>query len=177
MTSPALIETDPLVVAIVSVSLTLAVGVVVGVVTAWLTRRGEHAKWVRERRYDAYVAFMVDMAAFTDLLNRPPKREDAQYVADRLRSLSEKFMESFESVSLLGPKRVNAKGQLWVGSAIARGKGEVGDQETSAARWQFLIVAGRVLKSKNVGKQPPPRFESPTSPSGDVTVVPPAITD
>ena len=48
-------ETDPLVVAVVSVSLTLIVGLAVGLVSALLARKGEHSKWVREQRYEAYV--------------------------------------------------------------------------------------------------------------------------
>lgn len=155
--------TDPLIVAVVSVSLTLFVGVVVGSVTAWLSRRGEHAKWTRERRFDAYVSFMLDMAALQELVKLTPTAANAQHTLDRLREFSEKFPASFEAVSLLGPRSVNAAGQLWVGAATALAEGRTSVDECNAARWEFLKRAGKVLNSQNVGKEPPPKYVAPSS--------------
>jgi len=47
-------ETDPLVVAIVSVLLTLLVGWIVNRLTAQWTKRNEHEKWLREQRLEVY---------------------------------------------------------------------------------------------------------------------------
>lgn len=148
--------TDPLLVAIVSVSLTLVVGVVVGLITAVMARKGEHAKWMRERRYEAYMGFMIDMDTMTTLIGTKPTIENVTRVKARIESLSEKSSASFEAVSLLGPRKVNAAGQRWIWSATAYSKTQSAPEMTalSAARWQFLIVAGKVLKSKNVTAVP-----------------------
>ncbi len=45
-------DTDPLIVAIVSVALTLVVSLVVGAFTSYRSRRTEHEKWLRERLYE-----------------------------------------------------------------------------------------------------------------------------
>jgi len=154
-TAPA-IDTDPLVVAIVSVSLTLVVGIVVGLVTALLSRRGEHAKWVRERRFDAYVAFMIDMEAVTTLHGAAITAVNASKMAARAESIVERVPAAFEAVSLLGPRSVNAAGQNWVWAIVAYGqdKSDLRKADVSQARWDFLVSAGKVLKSKNVGLTP-----------------------
>lgn len=161
----AVATTDPLIVAIVSVALTLIVSVVVGLLTAWLSRRGEHAKWLRERRFDAYLAFMIDMDAFVELASNTSKPTSATVA--RLEKLFERFSASHEAVSLLGPKRVNAAGQKWIWAA-----GEVRDLHdrtaASAARWQFLIAAGGVLRSLNVGREP---LKKPAEDSGENNTV------
>jgi hypothetical protein len=148
--------TDPLVVAIVSVSLTLIVGVVVGLTTALLTRKGEHAKWLRERRYEAYVAFMIDMDTVTTLIGTKPTVANVFKLIARVERHIEKASAAFEAVSLLGPREVNAAGQKWVWSVNAYEETKAAPEKTalSAARWQFLIVAGRILESKNVTTVP-----------------------
>jgi len=154
---PQTAPTDPLVVAVVSVSLTLLAGLSVGLLTALLARRGEHAKWLRERRDEGYVAFMVDMSTMTTLINTKPSAENASKIMARIEDHSERASAAFEAVSLLGPRRVNAAGQkgVWAASEYATSKADVEESALSAARWQFLIVAGKVLKSKNVTAEPP----------------------
>jgi len=149
-------ETDPLVVAIVSVILTLIVGVVVGLVTALLARKGEHAKWLRERRYEAYVAFITDMDAFIALANTKPTMLNAMKIAARSDALTERMPDAFEAVSLLGPREVNATGQqlVWAANDFGTTKDEQHLADVGAARWQFLLAAGKVLKSKNVTPEP-----------------------
>jgi hypothetical protein len=152
MTPTPAADTDPLVVAVVSVALTL----VVGLVTALLARRGEHAKWVRERRYDAYQAFMIDMAAMSTLIEMKPSVANALKSKARIDAYVERASAAYEAVSLLGPREVNAAGQRWVWSAVAyaKNKSESEKDAFAAARWQFLIVAGRILNSKNVPAVP-----------------------
>src|SRR5690554_2929616 len=149
-------ETDPLVVAIVSVSLTLIVGLAVGLVTALLTRKGEHAKWLREQRYEAYVAFMIDMSAMTALIDTTPTLWNAFKLMARVEAITEKSRAAFEAVSLLGPREVNSAGQRWRWAAaeFAKSKTITNKAILSDARWQFLIAAGEVLKSRNVTAVP-----------------------
>ena len=154
--TPEIAATDPLVVAIVSVSLTLVVGVVVGVISAYLTQRGEHAKWMRERRYDAYIAFMIDMDLLMTLADTTISASNAETVKTRIDAYTERAAAAFEAVSLLGPRSVNAAGQRWVW-AIAdylKTKDDHDNEELKSARWQFLIAAGEQLRSKNVGAAP-----------------------
>jgi len=149
--TPAIRETDPLVVAIVSVFLTL----VVGVVTASLARKGEHAKWLREQRYEAYVAFMIDMSTVTSLLDTELSLANVTKVKSRADAYTEKASASFEAVSLLGPRKVNAAGQQWVWAANAYARTKTTRDQTalSKTRWRFLVVAGKVLNSNNVSTE------------------------
>ena len=57
---------------------------------------------------------------------------------------------------MLGPRKVNAAGQKWAWSAnaYAKNKAEAEKAAFAAARWQFLIVAGKVLNSRNVTPVP-----------------------
>ena len=48
---------DPLFLALVSMLGGLAVTVIAAFVGAWIQSRREHAKWLREKRYDAYAEF------------------------------------------------------------------------------------------------------------------------
>lgn len=150
-TSQAADGTDPLVIA-VSVLLTL----LVVVVTAWLARKGEHAKWVREQRYRAYVAFMIDMSTLTALLETHVSITNLAKVKARAHGYTENAPAAFEAVSLLGPRKVNSAGQQWVWAAKSYEKSKTAEDRTalSKARWQFLIVAGEVLSSKNVTTEP-----------------------
>jgi hypothetical protein len=112
-TPQATSETDPLVVAIVTVILTLLVGLVVGLVTALLTRKGEHAKWLREQRYEGYVAVMIDMSTFTALLETKQTLVNVTTTKARVHAYTENASTAFEAVSLLGPRTVNGAGQHW----------------------------------------------------------------
>lgn len=155
-TTQATTETDPLVVAIVTVILTLIVGLVVGVVTALLTRKSEHAKWLREQRYEAYVAFMIDMSTFTALLETKQTLANVASTKARVHAYIENASAAFEAVSLLGPRRVNAAGQQWVWAArsYAGNKTPLAKDALANARWQFLVVAGEYLNSQNVMMEP-----------------------
>lgn len=140
----------------VTVTLTLVVGLVVGLVTASLTRKGEHAKWLREQRYEAYVALMVDMSTFTALIETKQTLANVTRTKARVHAYIESASEAFEAVSLLGPREVNTAGQQWVWAAksYAETKTPLGKSALANARWQFLIVAGEYLNSQNVTMEP-----------------------
>jgi len=152
----ATVETNPLLVAVVSVTLTLGVGIVVGLLSGFLARKGEHAKWLRERRFDAYVAFMIDMNSLSDIAHTTPTLQNATALKARIDSLPEKTSAAFEAVSLLGPRTTNAAGQKWVRAitVCSHEKTAPNDASLSAARWNFLVAAGRILKSRNVTATP-----------------------
>lgn len=156
-TSQAAGGTDPLVIAVSVLSTVLVV-----VVTAWLARKGEHAKWVREQRYKAYVAFMIDMSTLTALLETDVFITNLVKVKARAHDYTENASAAFEAVSLLGPRKVNAAGQQWVWAAKCYERSKSAEDRTalSRARWQFLIVAGEVLSSKNVTPEPLARIDA-----------------
>lgn len=58
---------------------------------------------------------------------------------------------------MLGPRSVNAAGQDWMGAMndAITDPSESNQSAMSRGRWQFLIAAGKVLKVKNVGANPP----------------------
>lgn len=130
-----------------------------GLIGAWIQSRREHRKWLRERRYEAYRAFMIDMDAFGDLAQATPTLTNALSYVKRANTLHRRFAESYEAVSLLGPKGVNAAGQrwAWAGADFKNDKSEAAKKEWNDARWGFLIAAGKELKSKNVQPQEPVR--------------------
>jgi hypothetical protein len=109
---------------------------ILGLVGAWIQSRREHQKWLRERRYEAYKAFMIDMDAFGELAQTTPSLANALSNAKRANLLQRRFAESFEAVSLLGPKSVNTAGQrwAWAGAEFKNDKGEAVKEEWSAAR-------------------------------------------
>ena len=145
-------QTDPLIVAVVSVFLTLIVGAVVGLITALLARKSEHTKWLRERRYDGYVSFMIDMNTLTTLILTKPTVTNAVTLLARISKYTANSSAAFEAVSLLGPRKINKVGQEWIWaiSDYLTTKAEPEAAAVAEARWRFLIVAGEVLKSKNV---------------------------
>ena len=146
-------EIDPL--------LSLLVGALgaslIGLLGAWIQARRDHRKWLREKRFDAYRAFLVSMSTYEELAKIEPTPQNAESTLKRLRDLIENLSNSFETVSLLGPRKVNAVGQNWVNAATAltKDKTDLSHEAFRSARWQFLVVSGKVLKSENVTKERP----------------------
>jgi hypothetical protein len=135
----------------------------IGLLGIWIQSRNEHAKWLREKRLEAYTSFMRDMSTLQQLATQSPTLFNAKMIVKRSESLTETFTVSGEQVSLLGPRSVNAAGQRWIWAAQGFGASddEMVKAATSEARWEFLIAAGRVLKAKNVGDRPLTQTEAP----------------
>ncbi|CAN5569448.1 hypothetical protein BH10ACT7_BH10ACT7_12010 [soil metagenome] len=90
--------TDPLLVAVVSVVLTLLVGLVVGLVA----RRGEHNKWLRDKRLTAYSEYLSVMRLAMIELAADPNLE-----------ITESVIKASTLMALLGPTSVGeAAGRL-----------------------------------------------------------------
>ena len=128
----------------------------IGLLGAWIQGRREHVRWLREKRFDAYRAFMVDMNELSRLRKSPVSTLTVVTKIRRTNKLNDRFPHSYEAVSLLGPKSVNAAGQAWVSAAAALKSSDVttGRKALDDARWTFLLAAGRVLDSRNVGGTP-----------------------
>lgn len=127
-----------------------------GLLGAWIQSRREHRKWLREQRFEAYRQFMIDMSDMSRIVSQTPTLLNAGALKADIETLVERFSHSFEAVSLLGPKSVNAAGTEWTSAAlvVVRDRSHENRVKLNRARWQFLIVAGRELKSANVGAEP-----------------------
>jgi hypothetical protein len=146
---------DPLVSLLVGALGASVIGLIGALFGAWIQGRREHRKWLRERRYEAYRTFAVDMNSFHKLKLTKRTAATTRSMRDESLDLLRRFGESFESVSLLGPKKVNEAGQRWMWAANALQKKDADSIETwRQARWNFLIAAGKELRTGNVGDQP-----------------------
>lgn len=128
-----------------------------GLIGVWVQSIREHRKWLRERRFEAYLEFMTDMAQISNVLRAEPTAANAEKLKAKLEDWSDAMDRSMDSVSILGPKKVNAAGQDWMSATLAFATDRSAAQKASMSkgRWRFLIAVGKELGSKNVGDTPP----------------------
>ena len=103
--------TDPLLVAVVSVLLTLLVGLIAGMVT----RRGEHTKWLRDKR----------LAAYADYLN-VMRQSMIQAAQDPNLAITESVTKASTMMALVGPRAVGKAAEELSEYMIANLVGEHG---------------------------------------------------
>ena len=128
-----------------------------GLIGVWIQSVGEHRKWLRERRFEAYLDFMTDMSLIARIVRTEPNEENAEKLKAEVLAWHEASDRSLDAVSILGPKAVNAAGQDWMGATLAfvEDRTDARDVAMRKGRWQFLIAVGKELGSKNVGEAPP----------------------
>lgn len=133
----------------------------VGLLGAMVQSKREHTKWLRAQRLDAYGRFMADMGEWRFLLEHAASRRRAEE-NDELGTVRARVLASGDAVSLLGPKSVNAAGQrwLWATSGLISEETPAARESWDRTRWQFLVEAGKVLNSRNVGIAPLPRDDT-----------------
>lgn len=151
-----MVNTDSLLAGVVGALLAAAIGLL----GAWIQSRREHKRWLRERRYDAYRRFMVDMGTARSIVGTEPTVFNVIDLRRRARTYTSEALDAFEAVSLLGPRPVNRAGQAWADAlaALAKHRGEPSFLEAyRLRRWEFLLAAGHVLGSTNVEPAPPSR--------------------
>lgn len=131
----------------------------IGLLGAWIQAKRDHRRWLRQRRYDAYHAFMVDMEALRDATTLARAGLAGSRRRNRLKSLQVSRSRSLEAVSILGPRSVNDAGQRWVWVAhhFQFAAEQRNNESWRDARWSFLKAVGRELKSNNVSHSPPAR--------------------
>lgn len=115
---------DILTIAVTAV-VTAAGAVVAAMFGARMQARREHTKWVRERRYDAYVAFAALVASV--VMSKQGGLEPAQ---------PQNMQENLQAIFILGPpKMVNAANRLVKAEDSGVGYAEaVADYQRSAAK-------------------------------------------
>lgn len=156
-------EVDPLTTLLVGAFGAATLTLIGGFVGAFIQHRREHERWLRQRRYEAYRAFMIDMDTHRDLMQTTPTLFNAIAYVKRANALQRGVANAYEAVSLLGPRKVNAAGQQWVWAAtdLFHARTDAAKRKAWAdARWAFLVAAGKELESKNVGPEEPVRPRS-----------------
>jgi hypothetical protein len=148
---------DPLVALLVGAFGAALLTVVGGLIGAWIQSIREHRKWLRERRFEAYRDFMINMSQLSHILSAKIDASRAVNVRAGLDAWSDQIVRSGEAVSILGPKVVNAAGQDWLGAAQAQAEdnSEANKEAMRRGRWKFLVAVSKELNSKSVGELPP----------------------
>ncbi len=105
---------DPTLLAVLSIFGGAALTGLVGFIAAAIERRREHEKWVREKRYEAYVSALTLSAAMNSLADESAQMAETSASEDRkillrerLTSLSEKAFEAAAPFAVLGPESVD----------------------------------------------------------------------
>lgn len=131
--------------------------VIGGLIGAWIQAVREHRKWLRERRFEAYLDFMNGMSELSEIADIEPNLENAERIKTMAEALTRRLLSSGDAVSMLGPRAVNAAGTDWLGAATTfiSDRTEANREALRRGRWQFLIAVGEELNSKNVGDTPP----------------------
>lgn len=148
---------DPLIALLVGAFGAALLTVIGGLIGAWIQSVRDHRKWLRERRFEAYRDFMINMSQLSNLVRTKINIANAESVKSTLHALSDEIVRSSEAVSMLGPRSVNAAGQDWVGAALnlTRENSDANRESMRQGRWKFLTAVGKELGSKNVGDAPP----------------------
>lgn len=148
---------DPLFALLVGAFGAASLTVVGGLIGVWIQSVRDHRRWLRERRFEAYLDFIIDMSKLSDLATTKVDARNAASVKQKLEAWSEQIRRSSEAVSVLGPIAVNAAGQDWMGAArkLATDNSESNRAAMNRGRWRFLIAVGKEIGSKNVGETPP----------------------
>jgi hypothetical protein len=148
---------DPLFALLIGAFGAASLTVIGGLIGAWIQSIGEHRKWLRERRFEAYRDFIINMSQLSAFLDTEITKANVETMKAKLDVWSDESTRSIEAVSMLGPRSVNAAGQDWFGAAHkwAEDKSQANRDSMSKGRWRFLIAVGKELGSRNVGDTPP----------------------
>lgn len=138
---------------------TLAVTIVVALVTWWIQSSSEHAKWVRERRLELYTEIVVLGSEFF-VRN---KSDEATGNRDDRFGRYERMHSSMERLHMLGPTHLWQLGAALLTSADAVAGAESDPEASraalermSAAQLDFALEANRVLGFDRVNAKKPP---------------------
>lgn len=155
-TAESVTAIDPLIALLVGAFGAALLTVIGGLIGAWIQSIRDHRKWLRERRFEAYRDFMINMSQLSSLVRTKINLANAGSVKSRLDVLTDEIVRSCEAVSMLGPRAVNAAGQDWLGAALnlATENSEANRESMSKGRWKFLMAVGKELSSRNVGDSP-----------------------
>lgn len=116
-----------------------------GLVGAWIQAHREHRRWVRERRYDAFVkaqAIIEDLAWLEWKLSAGPALAgpELKQVEASFQDLRSKFSEFNAPIVVLGPQSVV--------EAIKAATTALGTDSSGHAQWKLQLAMRRALKIK-----------------------------
>lgn len=147
---------DPFVLALASGFGGVLVSVTAGLIGAFIQSRREHKKWLKERRYEAYLTFITGMDALTDLAGHRLKTSKGSVVdapegaaAPSFPPHTEERLDAFllntSAFYLLGPDSV---------ARALRDFGKVASSDDTAAigraRHRVFLEMRRALEIKTV---------------------------
>jgi hypothetical protein len=113
----------------------------IGLFGAWIQSRREHSRWVRERRYDAYLSFLVlnDKHTSESRLNVGPKNDKQIAVAVEPLSIA------ISTISLLGPERALDAARVLRDAAVKEISTGKNQPEYPKARVAYVVSVRKVL--------------------------------
>jgi hypothetical protein len=116
---------------------------VLGLIGAWIGRRSEHKKWLREERLDAYRDYLQTLETYASIF-----RVDAPWDQVTIKSLAEDLMGKAAGVLLLGPEPV-ADAAMEMRTVIAESydenKKDDAAESLREARATFTVAARKAL--------------------------------
>lgn len=127
-----------------------AVAALAGLFGAWIQSRREHAKWVRERRYDAFTRFfgyIERLDTWAGVNADRPKELRSENPVDPL-----ELQEAAGAISILGPDAMRDAGAELRLAVIAKleamGTPEYGDRDRRfrARREEFVVASRKLLQ-------------------------------
>jgi hypothetical protein len=119
----------------------------IGLFGAWIQSRREHSKWLREKRYEAHLAFLVlvDRHTTNAKLGHGPQNDSEIAVA------LEGLNETVSAISLIGPETLLEKARALrraAGDFIEANREPMGYQE---AREAYILASRKAVKVSNRG--------------------------
>ncbi|MEI3867311.1 hypothetical protein V6S02_09495 [Microbacterium sp. CCNWLW134] len=131
-----------------------ALTLVAGIVGSRFQAMSEHKKWLRERRFDTYVAFATYTDNATELIEQVRSGRDAIgsekfKISDELhaerKALSAKKNEVFAPLTLLGPKSVSDAAKGFIDALGEFPPDKSTKEKVSKARKEYMEAMRKVL--------------------------------
>ncbi len=141
---------DPTLLALLSIFGGVSITVLAGFIGAWIQGRREHAKWLREKRYEAYVTFLAHSDKTTDIAEKIAKAlkakqfDTASRLVDEMELDSKSRPEAVGAVLILGGSGVQDATKLLV-RQIVRSPAEVDFAAVRQARSRLVLAMREVL--------------------------------
>jgi hypothetical protein len=138
---------------ILTAAISVAVTLITGLIVAWFSRRGEHAKWVRQERLDAYLGMLRVINTISNHLTDARHDLEAGKPAQLNREVMQKdFPAVYAAIDLLGPTHMSKLAHAVNLSIVECGIDAPTDEQrakTDAAEKAYFEAARKVLGIKN----------------------------
>ena len=120
----------------------VAVTVTSGFVGAWIQSRREHHRWIRERRYEAYVAFLSAADKWAIRMSEPNQDKEAPEFYDEM-------VRGETAVDLIGSDEVRAAMEPVRAKILGWNNSRGYAGEYWAIQRQFVLIARTHIHNQN----------------------------